>query len=436
MPEQERIAAALAYQQAQQPAMMNPNLARQGARGRENMMPPTSIMDERYPAFKRNQEDVEKLMLGLDIVGSAIPLAGPAAKGAVALGKYATPQIAQGLENYAFKTGMALPMVERQAGRTFGAPQDAALRLAQERAALPVEQGGLGLPKNNTSEQRAKAMGFVDDSYHGSLYDIQKFNLNKASTESAAGQGVYSTSSPKDASINYANVYGPDVEAKINRYMDAGEKDWRRIHKRLSDGTLTPRQEEILLGHTLNAQNTGVVYPLKIRSDKSIHLDAPEKNPVQVGPFERYDEALDQYVDTPHTGTFNRALDEYSNLGGETNAIREAASDLGGGEAVNARDLFNAIKKEKYGLFDPDAGEYVSGGVAAGNFLRHFGIDEIRHTPEFGRAQLNIAKEHRIGLNPDNIRSRFAAFDPFRRNAATAAAMGVAAPDLLAKDKK
>jgi hypothetical protein len=90
--------------------MMNPNLARQGARGRENMMPPTSIMDERYPAFKRNQEDVEKLMLGLDIVGSAIPLAGPAAKGAVALGKYAAPQIAQGLENYAFKTGMALPM--------------------------------------------------------------------------------------------------------------------------------------------------------------------------------------------------------------------------------------------------------------------------------------------------------------------------------------
>jgi hypothetical protein len=89
---------------------MNPNLARQGARGRENMMPPTSIMDERYPAFKRNQEDVEKLMLGLDIVGSAIPLAGPAAKGAVALGKYSAPQIAQALENYTFKTGMALPV--------------------------------------------------------------------------------------------------------------------------------------------------------------------------------------------------------------------------------------------------------------------------------------------------------------------------------------
>jgi len=37
---------------------------------------------------------------------------------------------------------------------------------------------------------------------------------------------------------------------------------------------------------------------------------------------------------------------------------------------------------------------------------------------------------------PENIRSRFAAFDPFRKTAATAAAMGVAAPDLLAEEKK
>jgi hypothetical protein len=109
--EQERLAAALEYQQAQQPARMNPNLAAQGARGRENMMPPTSVMDERYPAFKRNQEDVEELMLGLDIVGSAIPMAGPAIKGAKILGQAAAPQIAQALENYTFKTGMALPMV-------------------------------------------------------------------------------------------------------------------------------------------------------------------------------------------------------------------------------------------------------------------------------------------------------------------------------------
>jgi hypothetical protein len=38
-------------------------------------------------------------------------------------------------------------------------------------------------------------------------------------------------------------------------------------------------------------------------------------------------------------------------------------------------------------------------------------------------------------LNPnENVRSRFAAFDPFRRTAAIAATMGVAAPNLLAAE--
>jgi hypothetical protein len=40
-----------------------------------------------------------------------------------------------------------------------------------------------------------------------------------------------------------------------------------------------------------------------------------------------------------------------------------------------------------------------------------------------------------VTFNPENIRSRFAAFDPFRKTAATAAAMGVAAPDLLAQER-
>lgn len=45
----------------------------------------------------------------------------------------------------------------------------------------------------------------------------------------------------------------------------------------------------------------------------------------------------------------------------------------------------------------------------------------------------NVISEYAV-YNPDKIRSRFAAFDPFRRTAAIAAAMGVAAPDLLAAE--
>lgn len=47
------------------------------------------------------------------------------------------------------------------------APQEEALRLAQQRAALPVSEGGLGLPKDNTPMDRAKAMGFDTQAFHG-----------------------------------------------------------------------------------------------------------------------------------------------------------------------------------------------------------------------------------------------------------------------------
>ena len=316
------------------------------------------------------------------------------------------------------------------------APQAEALKLAQERAALPPAKGGLGLPKNNTPEQRAKAMGFDRDTYHGSFRDIKKLDPSVGSTESHAGKGVYSTDSAKDASLNYASIYGPDVYGRVERGLENRDKDFRKIHSRMRDETLTPRQQEIILQNTTGADNLGVVYPLKVRSDKSIHLDANESNPVMVGPFQQYDEAADIWSDTPHTSKFNEALDEFRELGGEANPVYDAVQEHN--EAMLARDLFNAVKKagDENGLYDPYTGDIVSGGVAAGDFMKHFGVDEVRHTPSFRNQELNIGNEHTISMNPDNVRSRFAAFDPWRKTAAIAASMGVAAPDLLAKEAK
>jgi hypothetical protein len=90
---------------------MNPNLAAQGATGRALVAPPTSVMDERYPAWKKSQDDAENLMTATEMIGAAIPLAGPAVKGAAALGRYAGPELARGLENYMGRTGMRLSAV-------------------------------------------------------------------------------------------------------------------------------------------------------------------------------------------------------------------------------------------------------------------------------------------------------------------------------------
>ena len=92
------------------PARMNPNLAAQGVKARENMTPPESVMDPRYPAWKKSQDDAEAFMTAADLVGSAIPLAGPAVQGVKAAGRFAGPELARGLENYMVRTGGILPM--------------------------------------------------------------------------------------------------------------------------------------------------------------------------------------------------------------------------------------------------------------------------------------------------------------------------------------
>ena len=64
--------------------------------------------------------------------------------------------------------------------QSFKAPQQAALDLAQQRAALPVSEGGLGLLAGNTPEMRAQAMGFDVNTplYHATDVDFESIYGN------------------------------------------------------------------------------------------------------------------------------------------------------------------------------------------------------------------------------------------------------------------
>tara|TARA_R110000851_G_scaffold123761_2_gene253678 strand:+ start:6343 stop:8151 length:1809 start_codon:yes stop_codon:yes gene_type:complete len=88
------------------------------------------------------------------------------------------------------------------------APQTEALKVAQSNAALPVEQGGLGLPANNTPMDRAKAMGFDVDAnlFHATDKDFTEF---QPSTKGKLGAGVYAAPSPR-----YAEKY-VDQNARV-----------------------------------------------------------------------------------------------------------------------------------------------------------------------------------------------------------------------------
>jgi len=200
-------------------------------------------------------------------------------------------------------------------------PQEEALRLAQQRAALPIEQGGLGLPKDNTAEQRAAAMGFDTLFQHGTKDDITAFDLAKTQRSDAGylGQGIY----------------GGNIGMKA--YADQG------------------------------------AYPLLTRSEGMQEITPSNWN-----------------INSP----YKEVADRFVQAGFDTEAKKLAA--------------------QQYRLDKLNAG--ITGIIDRSSDGKT--IDQI------------------VSYVPDNIRSRFAAFDPFRRTAATAALYGVAAPDLLAAQQE
>ena len=192
-------------------------------------------------------------------------------------------------------------------GLKIPAPQQAALDLAQQRAALPVEQGGLGLPRSNTAEQRAKAMGFDKEGFHATGSDFRQIdpNRNAQSGYGTIGQGFYIDPSPNAAYSNLvAQINQPKAPQSVMPVM-FNSRDLYDL-----TGTIGPRNAEQSRQLTANIKNAG------------------------------------------QSGTYTTMPD---------GSIKEVA------------------------VFDPSI-----------------------------------------------VRSRFAAFDPFRRSAAVAATMGAAAPDLLA----
>lgn len=192
-------------------------------------------------------------------------------------------------------------------------PQQAALDLAQQRAALPVEQGGLGLPANNTAMDRAKAMGTdVETSYiHSTSNPFTKIN------EDGKFSGIFTLP-------NYSANYGTLNMPLVVRGEIATSDDLRRLVKK---------------------------------------------------PTKKMQMAIDERIP----------------------------------ENVDVADATVEMQKLRNEL------------------ARKHGFSGVKVSDEFGQDTTAL-------VNPANIRSRFAAFDPFRKDVATATAMGVALPDLLAAE--
>jgi hypothetical protein len=260
----------------------------------------------------------------------------PETAGMEELGGYMTPATAK-LASKAIKATEGLPvgMSIKDVSKRYS--QQAALDLAQQRAALPKDQGGLGLPANNTAADRAKAQGgkeMVHFSRTGGDYTI-------------LDSGKFATA-PFDA----VGTHVGSPQAAMDRFRNT---------------TATTDQIK------------GTTYPVTILGDRPLM----NQNGMPWG-----EDDLNAFL---------------RKEGGHN------WSDIQGGK-MTYQDMNADLRKK---LFEKQG--YTS--------IPYF--NEVE-----GKGSISYI------VPPENIRSRFAAFDPFRKDVVTATAMGVALPDLLAAEKQ
>lgn len=127
------------------------------------------------------------------------------------------------------------------------APRQEALDTAQKNATLPIEEGGLGLPKDNTPEMRAEAMGFID-AYHGTTQGARKEQLRDAegwsdvwATDNPRVANTYATGRPQFGRPEGQAVMPLSVRLENPMVIDAPYgSSWRQID------TALPNDPEVL----------------------------------------------------------------------------------------------------------------------------------------------------------------------------------------------
>jgi hypothetical protein len=445
---------------------------------------------------------------GMEQLGAAMNPMGPieavkgVTKGLGAYGKLAGEAIndamVYGRGPLAEVTPQPMRMVE-QTKSNFKFPQEKAMKLAQERAALPIDQGGLGLHLNNTAEERAAAMN-ATDWFHGTdRLDrlLEKKNIDaKRATSGPMPYGTNETELASNYAMNKADT------SRIANDMGEMQNYFQVFPKTMGERGTAPYSVEQLWGRLPQEKKAEILDKAKrVGFENFDESSGPLKlHPEGVNAMNVSEDTWNYYLNRESKGNPLTALrklwgesgmlygdeeklaDIYKLAGfpyeiSQTNAPWTSAKGVMTGKAMisNPLDTSNVSElKEKvipflkeqfkndrsrtkaYGadIWDKNT-KYtpkqwvdelekdISGGNNSyvwtsipdkiTNALKQAGYNGIIDKSGKGGGQVSDVI---IPFEPEQLRSRFAAFDPWRKTAAVAGIYGVAAPDLLAKERK
>ena len=264
-------------------------------------------------------------------------------------------------------------------------PQQEALDTAQRNAALPIEEGGLGLPKDNTPEMRAAAMSMEKRGFH----ETEGKNIE---------QGL----------LNFDT-----------RLVGAAASDEQTPYAMF----IKPSSQGIGI-----AKNQPTQMPLYVKSnqtDENILRSFDDRAQLQ--------QYLNQFPEIKEATKAVRDLD--NQMANYMEELTKKADALDAqGKTAEADKILNAMANDSPLMKQFDERLNELSAVAKEKITQHFqeqNIGTVGLTNDQGAFGRKTITE--MVLNPaENVRSAYAAFDPFRRNTETALAKGVAPPDLLA----
>jgi hypothetical protein len=367
------------------------------------------------------------------------------------------------------------------------APQDEALRLAQERAAL---QG-----QSDDPYARSLQQGFDHDWYHGTTGDITNFRtdlLGEVTGAESAKKGFFFARDPQNpptamlqktndqssidmlkkmgmpdekiAELNSVSMQGHGAETASGYAQIGGSREYREATRKAKsaekrkDWDENEKQLQIAEDAEINRMNYMQSLTAKHNDSRDEMLDTIQKT-VFKKPLPQTESVL---LDEKYKQLFPNGWYNFYNNSQFNNAKKQLVNMVGEKDAIPALqkiDKYQSILNERRLAENTQEGSNVMPvALSYKNPLVHdFGGSAYREQTYSDLMDEALANKHDalilkntfdpgageaklvdvgVVFDPDQIRSRFAAFDPFRRSAAIAAAMGVAAPDLMADEKQ
>lgn len=440
--------------------------------------PLTNIGRANVPLLK--PETAEAMM-------TVAPMAGPAARGA---GRLVGSQINRAMLG---EGGLLAPItpqpmrivppsVVRQRSPY---PQEQALRTAQENAAT--------LGQSANQETRMLQQGFYPDWYHGSTGDITNFRpdlLGEATGAASAKKAYFFARDPQNppagllqkttdqesidllkrlgktdeeiAALNAVSMEGNAAQTASGYAQIGGSREYREAMRKANsaekrgDWNEYEKQMQIAEDSEISRMNYAQGLVAKYGDARDQMLDTIQKTVYSKKLPQAEQELLDAkykelmpygWYNTYEPKQFNDLKKQLVNLVGE-DAAAPALKQIDDFKSIKAERMISENTQEGGNVL-PVALRYKNPMVYdfAGSSYRDQSYSDLIDQAMAGGHDALIMKNTYdpasgpsklidVGavFSPDQIRSRFAAFNPFRKDVATATAMGVALPDLLAAE--